>query len=95
MDFEQTLIATLIVVGMLFNIVSMFLMHQSVPAGKVAKLFDTLETLAKQSPSQLDDQAVGLGRALASLITGQALNPPPPEAPTVTTVTAVATEVKK
>ena len=94
MDFEQTLIATLIVVGMLFNIVSMFLMHQSVPAGKVAKLFDTLESLAKQSPSQLDDQAVGLGRALASLITGQALKAEPTPA-AVTTVTTVTTEENK
>jgi hypothetical protein len=71
---------------LLIIVIGMILLHRSVPSGALKKLLDTLEKTAAQTPTQVDDQAVGAARLLTTLLTGQL----PGAAPTATPTPAPA-----
>jgi len=84
MEFDQALQ----LIELLIILIAMILIHRSVPSAQLQKLFDALERNARQTATPVDDQVVGFGKLLATLLTGQMGTPQPAAAGPVTTTGA-------
>lgn len=70
-------------IQMLIIIIALILIHRSVPASELEKLFKSLRDAAARTATPVDDAAVTVGHLFTQILTGQlAGQQPAPAAPT-------------
>lgn len=78
-------------IQMLIIIIAMILLHRSIPSAQLARLFATLEKLAQNTDTPVDDAAVTVGKLFSQLLTGQATLPTATPAPVPAAAAVVVT----